>query len=132
VGGRVIAHDVPAPLGVYDGGSRVVHADRARRYLTDMDNQARDAPAGVGDLHAPHRLVHILREVIDLAGIADLAAALIVKRRLGQHDLDVSAGVGLLHSHTVREQAGDDRVDLGHVLVNQVLDAARLQDALRL
>ena len=92
-----------------------------------MGDEARHPAAGVLHRHRPDGLVQIFRIVVDLARVADLAAALHVERRLGQDDLDPCADVGFVHDRAVRQQADDGGVDRVHVVVDEVLDALLVQ-----
>ena len=81
---RVVAHDVPAPVGVDGRLGRVTDLDGACRHRAHMQDHAGDWAAHIGHLNRPDRLVQVFGPVVDLAGVAHLAAGLDVKDRFGQ------------------------------------------------
>ena len=103
---RVVAHDVPAPVGVHLGQGRSSDAHRARGNLADVYDHTGDRTARIGDSHCPRGL---RGRVDNHASIADLAAALDVERRDGEDDLDLLPGDRGVDQLAV----GDDRDDFG-------------------
>ncbi len=129
VRGRVVAHDVPAAFRVDDGVGRIAHPNRARGHLAHVNDEPRNRPAGVLHPHAPDRRVHILREVVDLARVANLAAAFYIEGRLREHHLHCRPGVSLLDGMAIHQQGDDLGVRVLHIFVDKVTHSLFIHQA---
>ena len=127
VGGRVVAHDVPAPLGVDDGLGRVADLNRAAGHRAAMNDQAGQRTRHACHLDRPNGDLHALGEVVNLARVGDLTAAFHVEGRRRQDDFDFAAGVGPLDNLAVDQQAHDFAGRFGHVFVDEVFNTALRQ-----
>ena len=129
MGAGMVAHDIPAPVGIDRGVGWITDLHRATDHLADMDNQALDRAAHPRDFHRPDRHDHIIGEVIDFARVADLATTFHIERRFGQHKLDGRANVRDGHHLAVNQQSRYDGVNFGDTLIDQMFDAALLEFA---
>ena len=116
MGGRVVAHRVPAAGGVHLGEHVVVDGDAPLDDTAAVEDEAAFRALRVVDLEAPVG-------ASDLALVADLAALLGVERRLEEHELRL---VALLDA-VDRRPASDDAGDACLVAEGVVADEARLQ-----
>ncbi len=130
MGGRVVAHDVPAPLAVDLGIGRVADPDGAAEDRAHMADQLGDGPPGVRDLRHPHRLDQIFGEVVDLPRVADLTTAGHIKGGLRQDDLHVVTGLGALHGLAIHDQGQDLRTQAVQIFVDAMGHALLVQFAL--
>ncbi len=115
VGGAVVAHGLRAALHVHLGDEAVAHVDAA------FDDAAVVAEHVGLDLDGVFHQ-HARGGVAQLAGVAHLAAALGVERRLVEHNHGVVAGGGRGHRAAVHVDADDL-----HRLQHQLLVAVELR-----
>ena len=111
VRGAVVAHGPRAALGVDAGDEAVADLDLA---FDDAALVAEHRGLDLGRVFDDHARARVAQ----LAGVADLAAALGIERRVVEHDDHVVAGAGAVH----RRAVDVDRRDLA-VLADQVLVA---------
>ena len=86
--------------------------------------------AHIGDLDRPDGHIQVLGEVIDFAGVADLAAGLHVEDRLGQHNFNLVASIGTFDRPAPDKQGRHLGLNLGQVLVDPIAHAVAVDDTL--